>query len=138
MADAISKLEYYTATIANKPGEGARVLGALREAGVNLTAFFGYKAGARKSEIICVVEKATPEMKKAAKKAGLELSKKQTGFFVHGEDRPGAVADIMGKLGDAGINVHTAHAICAGANRYGAFIVVDADDVRKAGKALGA
>ena len=47
MAEEIRVVEHYSASILNKVGEGARVLGALRDAGVNLIAFWGYKHGAR-------------------------------------------------------------------------------------------
>jgi hypothetical protein len=46
MAEEIRVVEHYSASIPNKAGEGARVLGALRDAGVNLIAFWGYKHGA--------------------------------------------------------------------------------------------
>jgi hypothetical protein len=46
MAEEIRVVEHYSASIANKVGEGARVLGALRDGGVNLIAFWGYKHGA--------------------------------------------------------------------------------------------
>src|SRR4029077_15731507 len=45
MAEEIRVVEHYSASIANKVGEGARVLGALRDGGVNLIAFWGYKHG---------------------------------------------------------------------------------------------
>ena len=35
-----TKVDHYAATIDNRIGEGARVLGALRDAGVNLTALW--------------------------------------------------------------------------------------------------
>ena len=49
MAEEIRLVEHYSASIVNNVGEGARVLGALRDAGVNLIAFWGYKHGARRS-----------------------------------------------------------------------------------------
>ncbi|MGA8677939.1 MAG: hypothetical protein WA603_21240 [Candidatus Acidiferrales bacterium] len=49
MAEEIRVVEHYSASILNKVGEGARVLGALRGAGVNLIAFWGYKARNRAS-----------------------------------------------------------------------------------------
>ena len=42
-AEEIRVVEHYSTSILNKVGEGARLLGALRDAGVNLIAFWGYK-----------------------------------------------------------------------------------------------
>ena len=45
MAKEIRVTEHYSASIANNIAEGARVLGALRDVGLNLIAFWGYKHG---------------------------------------------------------------------------------------------
>jgi hypothetical protein len=51
MADDIRVVDHYSASIPNKVGEGARVLGALRDAGVNLVAFWGYKHGEGRAQL---------------------------------------------------------------------------------------
>ena len=136
MAETIRKVDYFYAEVPNKPGEGARILAALRDAGVNLLAFSGFPSG-RRSQIDFVAE--NPDLlKAAARQAGLKLSPKKTGFLVQGEDRPGAVGDIMGKLAAAGVNVTAIDAVCAGEGRYGAILWVKPPDVRKAAQALGA
>jgi len=50
MADTIRQVEYYYTAVADKPGEGARVLARLRDAGVNLAAFHAFPS-ARKSQL---------------------------------------------------------------------------------------
>ncbi len=42
MADSVRKVDYFYIELPNKPGEGAKALTALREAGVNLLAFTGF------------------------------------------------------------------------------------------------
>jgi len=61
----------------------------------------------------------------------------KTGFLVQGEDRRGAVAELMAKLADAKINVTAIDAVAAGAGRYGAILWVKLGDVTKAAKILG-
>ncbi len=137
MADEVSVVSYYMGSIPNKLGEGAKVLNALRDAGVNLIGFLGYPRAARKAEIVVVLDEKGPNLGPIAKKAGFELGKKQRGLFVKGEDRPGALAEKVGALAAAGVNVVSLHGICAGADSYGALVVVDSADFRKASKALG-
>jgi len=136
MAETIRQVEHYSASVANKAGEGARVLGTLRAAGVNLIALWGYPHGAGKATLEFIPSDGAVFVA-AAKAAKLKLSKKQIAFHVEGEDRPGAVADLLGKLAAAKINVGALQAVCAGAGRYGAVIFLPQAAVSKAAKALG-
>lgn len=133
----IRLVNYWYAGVSDKPGEGARILSALQQAGVNLLGFCGFPHGARKAQLDFVPEDAASFVK-AARKAGLKLSKKKTGFLIQDQDHPGAVAEVVGKLAEAKINVTAVQAACAGAGRYGALLWVKAPDVKKAAKALGA
>src|ERR1700757_5396324 len=104
MAEEIRVVEHYSASILNKVGEGARVLAALRNAGVNLIAFWGYKHGAGRAQLEFIPEDGATFVA-AAKQAKLRLRKSRA-LYIHGEDRPGAVADILARLaGRARINV---------------------------------
>ena len=136
MAEQIRRIDYYYVAVPDKPGEAARILSLLHQAGVNLLGFCGFPKGARKAQLDFLPEDAAA-FAKAARKAGLQLSKKKTGFLIQGEDQPGAVAVLVGKLSAAGINVTALQAIAAGAGCYGAILWVKAPDLRKAAKILG-
>lgn len=131
----MAKLDLYSVVISNKPGKGAQLLNAFKEAGVNLVGVWGYPVGKSKSRIDLVAEDATL-LKKTAKQLKIELGKKQTVFHITGEDHLGAVAEVLAKLAAKEINVYAAQALCAGNGRFGALIQVDQDAVKKAAKAL--
>jgi hypothetical protein len=136
MPYTVRKVDYFYIEAPNKPGEGARALEALRDAGVNLLAFSGFPQG-RRAQIDFIPDDVA-RFKAAAKKAGLKLSAAKKGFLIQGEDQPGAVAAVMGKLSAVNVNVTAIDAVAAGEGRYGAILWVKPEDVRKAAKALGA
>jgi hypothetical protein len=136
MAETVGTVDYFYIETPDKPGEAARVLLALRDAGVNLLAFTAFPHG-RKSQLDFIPEDVVT-FKTAAKSAGLKLSPKKTGFLIQGEDRPGAIAEILEKLASARINVTATDAVCSGGGRYGAILWVKPPDLVKAAKALGA
>jgi hypothetical protein len=136
MAETIRRVDYFYIETPNRPGEAARALKALKDAGINLLAFSGFPKGRRAQLDFIPADSAA--LVKAAKGAGWKLSAKKSGFLIQSEDRPGAVADILTKLADAKINVTAVDAVCAGADRYGAILWVKPPDLKRAAKALGA
>lgn len=136
MADTIRKVAYYKTEVPNKAGEGARILGILKDAGVNLLAFSGFPSG-RRAQIDFIPEDDAA-FKTAAKKTGLKMGAKRTCFLVQGDDRVGAVSDIMTKVAEAGINITALDAIVAGGGHYGVIFWVKSEDVRKTAKLIGA
>jgi hypothetical protein len=123
-------------SVPDKPGEGARILAALHDAGVNLVGVSAFPHGARRSQLDLIPEDGAAFVK-AARSAKLKLSAKKSGFLIQGEDRPGAVADLVKRLAEANINVTSVQVFCAGSGRYGGMLWVKAPDRRKAAKALG-
>lgn len=136
MPDTIRKVDYYYVMAPDKPGEGARVFGALRDAGVNLMAIHAFPS-ARRSQIDVVPTDAAAFLS-AAKAAKLKVSKPKTVFLVEGDDRVGAMAEMLARLGAAGINVIATSAVRTGQGRYGALLWVKPRDVKKAVDTLGA
>jgi len=131
----MAEVALYSVVVRNKPGKGAQLLGAFKEAGINFIGIWGYPMGKRESRIDIVAEDAAL-LKKAAKQLKIDLGKKQTAFHITGEDNPGAVAEVLAKLAAKEINVYAVQALRAGNGRFGALIQVDQDDVKKAAKAL--
>ena len=136
MADVIRKVSYFAMDVADKPGEAARVLEALSRAGVNLLAFSGFPRG-RRSQLDFIPEDVEL-FRKAMSAARLKVQSKKTGFLIQGDDRPGAVAEVLRKLADADINVTAVDGVSAGAGRWGAILWVKPQSVNKAAKVLQA
>ncbi len=136
MVDFVRKVAYFAMDVPNKPGEGARVLGALADAGVNLLAFSGFPRG-RKAQLDLIPEDVAV-FKNAVKAAKIKTRPQKFGFLVQGDDRKGAVADLLKTLAEKKINVTAMQAASAGAGRYAAILWVAPKDVNKAAKALGA
>src|SRR2546430_10974365 len=97
MADSIRRVSYYYTTISDKPGEGARLLETFRSAGVNLLAFHAFPS-ARKAQVDFVPSDSAL-FTAAAKGAKIKLSKPKTAFLIDGDDRVGALAGILARLG---------------------------------------
>lgn len=136
MTDSVRKADYFYVEVANQAGAGAMYLEALRDAGVNLLAFTGFPAG-RKAQIDFVPED-TAAFRAAAKKNKWKLSARKTVFLVQGDDRLGAIHEVIGKLAAAKISMTALDAVTAGSGRYGAMFWVKPRDVAKAARILGA
>lgn len=136
MAETIRQVDYFHVETPNRPGEAANILARIKAEGVNLLAFSGFPRA--KQSQLDFIPADREAFKKAARRAGVKLSARKTGFLVQGGDRVGALADLLGKLAAAKINVTAVDAICAGDDRYGAILWVKPPDLRRAAKALGA
>ena len=135
MAETIRIVDYFYIEAPDKPGEALKVLKQLKETGVNLEAFSGFPKGRRAQ--LDFIPSDPAAFKAAAKKAKWKVVGPKKGFVIQGEDRVGAVADLLEKLAAANINVTATDAICAGGGRYGVLLWVKARDVKKAAKSFG-
>lgn len=134
MADKIWKVDYFKTEVPNRVGEGARILGALKAAKVDLLAFTGFPSGRRVQ--MDFVPKNPAAFRKAARKAGLKVTLKKGAFMVQGRDRTGAIASILQKLSAAKVSLVALDGVSAGGGRFGAIFWVKPKDVAKTVKAL--
>jgi len=134
---SVRKVNYCYVTVPNRPGHGARILGELKDAKVNLVAYSGFPGKSGKSQLDLVAPSIGP-IRKVASQNGWRLSKIKKGFLIQGADRPGAVYRHIQKLADRKINVTAAEAVAAGKGRYGMLLWVKGKDYGRASKALKA
>jgi|SRR5215467_3103289 len=136
MADRVRRVDYFYVEVPDQPGQGAQVLGKLKEAGVNLLSFTAFPTTGNKAQVDLVPENSDA-LAKAAKSAGLSLSPKKQALFVQGPDRVGAAAEVFKKLADAKINVRASNACCS-ERGFGLILWVKPENFEAAAKALGA
>lgn len=137
MADRVKKVSYCYVTVPNRAGQGAKVLGTLREEGVGLLAYSGFPGKGGKAQLDMVPE-SMPALRRVAKKNKWKLSKVKKGFLVSGRDDLGAVHRHIDRLAANKINVTAADAVSAGRNRYGMILWVKPKDFARAARVLRA
>jgi len=136
MADRVRKVSYCYTMVPNRAGQGARVLRALADAGVDLLAYSGFPNGGRSQ--LDFVPRDMGALQRAARRAGIRLSARKTGFLITGTDRVGACASVVDRLAKAKINVTAMDGVTAGGGRWGALLWVKPRDVARAARVLGA
>ncbi|MDR7417393.1 MAG: hypothetical protein QN178_00615 [Armatimonadota bacterium] len=136
MPDTVRIVEYFYTEVGDKPGEGARALATLRDAGVNLLAFHGFPKGRRAQ--LDFVPSDPAAFKAAAKAAKWKVVGPKKAFLIEGDDRVGALVDHYQALAAAKINITATDALVASPGRFSAILWVAGKDVRRAAKVLGA
>ena len=137
MADRVRRVNYCYMKVSRRAGQGASVLGKLREAGVTLLAFSGFPDIGGNAQLDLVAEDIAG-IRRVARKNGWRLSKTKKGFLVQGGDAVGTAHRHLQKLADKKINVTAADAVTAGKGRYGMILWVKPKDYRRAARVLGA
>ena len=135
-AALIERVEYYYTVVPNRVGAGAKVFNELKAQNVSLIAFNGFPLSAQRSQLD-LVPSSGAALVAAAQKAGIKLVGPKVAFLISEWEHIGAVADILSKLEQAGVNVTAMQAIETGDWRYGAIIWVKPHDIDKAAQALG-
>ena len=137
-AETVRAADYFYVMVPDKPGEGARVLGELKRAGVNPGGVLGLsRAAAALSSDLVPTDPAA--FKALAKEKKWKVKGPKRTFLIDGDDRLGACADVLARLAAAKINVTAMDAVAPpGGGRYAAILWVKARDVKKAAAVLGA
>jgi len=136
MAETIREVEYFYATVEDKPGEASRLLQHFSEKGVNWVALTAFSLGDGRSQLDFFPESAE-KLQKAAIDAGVTLVGPKKAFLIQGDDRIGALAEYHLRLSNAGINVHAGYGVSDGSGRFGYVLWVKPEDFEEAARALG-
>jgi hypothetical protein len=92
----------------DEPGELALIGDVLGQAGVNIAGLCALTSGGGQAEVHILVHDATPAFE-ALQGAGIKIAEEQEVIVLEIADRPGALADVVQKLGAAKINLETAY-----------------------------
>jgi len=103
----MAKVKQFTVALENRPGRLAHVANVLADAKVNVLALLGSTAGGQGS--VQVVVDSAGKTRKAFAAAGLSFTE---GTLEEHElaNKPGALAQLAGKLAKNGINIDCAYA----------------------------
>ncbi len=136
MAKRIRRVDYFNFWLDDKPGEGARLLGKLKDAGVNLLSFTAFPGGAGRAQLTVVPERPDTFLS-AVKSAGLALAGTKRCLLVQGDDHVGAAHDVLKRLAEANINVVATYGCAAAGGTFGMVVFVKPGDVAAASDVLG-
>ena len=136
MADHARVVYSYSTSVPDEPGQAFKVLATLVSGGVNLLGCSGTQSDGKAR--IDVVPDDAVEFAALVERANLGFRRQKAGFLIQGDDRPGALADRLSRLADAGINVGGVNGLAAGAGRWGAIVWIADRDLEAAALPLWA
>ena len=131
----IRRVEYFHATVKDRPGEAYSLLSQLASSGVNLHAFSAIPAGLEHTQLMLFPE-SVEQLLRVAAATGLVLTGPQHALLIQGDDRLGVLAEIHSKLAGARINVYSSTGVADGRGGYGYIIFVRTEDFEVAARAL--
>ena len=131
----IRRVEYFHATVKDRPGEAYSLLSQLAASGVNLLAFSAIPAGLEHTQLMLFPE-SVEQLLRVAATTGLVLTGPQHALLIQGDDRLGALAEIHSKLTDARVNVYSSNGVADGRGGYGYVVYVRTEDFERAARAL--
>lgn len=137
MATTTKKVTYCYLKVPSRAGQGAKVLAALNDAGVELLMYSGFPIGGGKAQLDFVPRRMT-EFRRVARREGWRVSKNKRAFLIQGDDKQGAVCRLIDRLASAGINATAGQAISAGKKRFGMILWVNPKAYRRAARVLNA
>jgi len=136
MAHTIRRVDYFYATVNDRPGEAVRFLTALADLGVNLLAFTAIPTGLHQTQLT-IFPDDPHRLTDESGRGGFKVEGPHPALLVQGEDVPGALVGIHERLHDAGINVYAATGVSGGEGSFGYVIHLRPADFDLALEVLG-
>ena len=136
MVSRIRSVEYFHATVKDRPGEAYQLLSHLSGSGVNLLAFSAVPAGVEHTQLMLFPESVEALLRTAAS-AGLALAGPQHALLIQGDDELGALAEVHRQLSDGQVNVYASTGVADGQGGFGYVVFLRSEDIERAKAILG-
>ena len=136
MACSVRRVEYFSTTVKDLPGEAYKLLTALADLGISLLAFTAVPIGPLHTQLTIFPED-TGKLAREAQKDRLVLDGPHPALLVQGDDELGALAEVHMRLSDARVNVYASTGMADGRGCFGYIIYVRPEDYDRAVLALG-
>jgi len=136
MAAKVRAVEYYNATVRDRPGAAYEVLTELAAKGVNLLAFSAVPVGPEYTHLVLFPADGDRLLHFAAD-TGTVLAGPQCALLVQGDDELGALTDLHRALYDAGVDVYASSGVTDGSGGFGYVLYVRREEFDAAKRALG-
>jgi hypothetical protein len=136
MASTIRRVEYFTTTIPDRPGQACDLLSQFARRGVNLVGLTAIPMGPD-STWLTLYPSDSNLLVSAAQRLNVPLSGPQPALLVQGDDEMGALAGVLEQLAHASVNVFASYAVADGKGHYGVLIMVRPEHFEQALRVLG-
>ena len=136
MAGHVRRIDYFTTTVTDQPGEAYKLLTTLAAIGINLLAFTAVPIGPLHTQLTLFPEDSG-KLAREALTARLTLDGPHPALLVQGDDELGALAELHMKLADARVNVYASAGVADGRGSFGYIIYVRPQEYDRAVAALG-
>lgn len=135
MASTIRRVDYFTATIPDRPGQACELLSQFAKLGVNLLGLTAIPMGPD-STWLNLYPSDSNLLLTAAQRLNVTLNGPHHALLVQGDDELGALAGVLTKLAEADVNVFGSYAVTDGKGHYGNIINLRPEHYERAVKAL--
>jgi len=136
MACSVQRVEYFSTTVKDQPGEAYKLLTALADLGISLLAFTAVPIGPLHTQLTIFPADAG-KLAREAEQDRLVLDGPHPALLVQGDDELGALAEFHKRLSDARVNVYASTGVADGSGCFGYIIYVRPEDYDRAVLALG-
>lgn len=136
MALSVRSVEYYYATVLDRPGQAAEMLQLLSEGGVDLLAFSIVPTGPTHTQLM-VFPESTNQLLETTRRAGLDVTGPHYAILVQGDNELEALVEIHQKLADASVNVYASSGVTDQKGGFGYVLYVRPEDFKQAATVVG-